>query len=75
MAVPSGADALVCSARGCRSTPSWGLLWNNPRVHGPQRRKTWLACDQHRADLAEFLSLRGFLRETVPVTELDVDRA
>jgi hypothetical protein len=48
----------------------WGLRWNNPRLHPPERRKTWLACDAHRESLAGFLQLRGFLRETVPVDAL-----
>ena len=35
---------LVCSAKGCRKTAQWALLWNNPRLHTDDRRKTWLAC-------------------------------
>lgn len=62
---------LVCSARGCRSGAVWALRWNNPRLHTPERRKTWLACDAHREHLAEHLSLRGFLREIISTTELD----
>jgi hypothetical protein len=62
--------SLMCSARGCHSSAAWGLKWNNPKLHTPDRRKTWLACDQHRESLQEFLNLRGFLRETVPVSEL-----
>jgi hypothetical protein len=62
--------ALVCSARGCRSNATWGLKWNNPKLHPPERRKTWLACDDHRDSLQAFLNLRGFLRETVPVGQL-----
>lgn len=62
---PGEADPLVCSARGCRREAAWSLRWNNPRLHRPERRKTWLACPDHRDALAEFLSLRGFLRETV----------
>lgn len=61
---------LLCSARGCRSAAVWGLRWNNPRLHPPERRKVWLACDEHRARLADHLAVRGFLRETVPVAEL-----
>lgn len=60
-----------CSAKGCRSAAQWALQWNNPKLHDVQRRKTWLACDHHRATLAEFLTVRGFLRENVPVAELD----
>ncbi len=58
-------DSLVCSAKACRNTATWAHLWNNPKVHTPDRRKVWLACDEHRTSLGEFLSLRGFLIETV----------
>ena len=58
---------LVCSARGCRAEATWSLQWNNPKLHPPQRRKAWLACDEHVAQLSEFLQVRGFLRETLPV--------
>ena len=47
----------------------WALRWNNPTLHTPERRKTWLACDEHRQHLTDFLTLRGFLRETQPVTD------
>ncbi|HEY7722800.1 MAG TPA: hypothetical protein VIB11_13265 [Pedococcus sp.] len=59
-------EALVCSAKGCRQTATWAHLWNNPKLHTPDRRKVWLACDEHRTSLGEFLSVRGFLAETVP---------
>jgi hypothetical protein len=62
---------LTCSAKGCRADAAYGLLWNNPRLHTPDRRKTWLACEEHRESLGAFLSARGFLRDTVPVGELD----
>jgi hypothetical protein len=61
---------LVCSARGCRAAATWALRWNNPRLHPPERRKTWLACAEHQDSLGGFLQLRGFLRETVPVESL-----
>jgi hypothetical protein len=54
----------ICSAKGCRAPATWALAWNNPRLHPPSRRKTWLACDEHRAHLSDFLDSRGFLRET-----------
>ena len=66
----AAAEPLVCSARGCRAHARWALLWNNPRLHTPERRKTWLACDEHRTSLSDFLSMRGFLREVVGVDEL-----
>jgi hypothetical protein len=55
----------VCSARGCRAPAAWQLRWNNPRLHTADRRKTWLACPEHRGTLGEFLTRRGFLREVV----------
>jgi hypothetical protein len=55
--------ALTCSAKGCSAAATWSLLWNNPRLHTPERRKTWLACDTHRDYLAEFLRARRFLRD------------
>jgi hypothetical protein len=61
---------LICSARGCRRPAAWALRWNNPRLHTPERRKTWLACDDHRETLGGHLAVRGFLRETIPVGEL-----
>lgn len=63
-------DERVCSARGCRADATWALLWNNARLHTPERRKVWLACDAHREHLGSFLGTRGFLRSTVPVAEL-----
>jgi hypothetical protein len=61
---------LVCSARRCGSPASWGLLWNNPRLHTADRRKVWLACADHREQLVEYLKVRDFLRSVVPVAEL-----
>lgn len=58
---------LICSAKGCTAEARWALLWNNPKVHTPDRRKTWLACDEHRQSLADFLTARGFLEDVEPV--------
>lgn len=65
--LPAGPEGLLCSARGCREAATSDLQWNNPRIHAPDRRKHWLACDEHRASLQAFLSTRGFLRETLPL--------
>ncbi|MQY12260.1 hypothetical protein SRB5_23930 [Streptomyces sp. RB5] len=48
---------------------SWVLVWNNPKVHTPERRKTWLACGEHREYLEQFLGVRGFLKEVVAFTD------
>lgn len=61
---------LTCSARGCSADARWSLLWNNPRVHTPERRKSWLACEEHRESLSGFLEARAFLRSVEP---LDTD--
>jgi hypothetical protein len=58
---------LVCSAKGCQEPASWVLLWNNPKLHTPERRKQWLACEEHRESLGAFLTARQFLREVEPV--------
>jgi hypothetical protein len=46
------------------------VVWNNPKLHTADRRKVWLACDEHRTSLADFVALRGFLIEVVPVEAL-----
>ena len=56
-------EPLICSSRGCRAPAVHALRWNNPKLHTPERRKTWLACDTHREHLSEFLRVRGFLRD------------
>ena len=35
------------------------LRWNNPKLHTPDRRKVWLACDDHRESLVDFLAARS----------------
>lgn len=65
-----GPDTLVCSAKGCRATAAHALLWNNPKLHDTERRKVWLACEEHLTYLSDFLSLRGFLKEVIPPDQL-----
>ena len=59
----------VCSAKGCRADATWVLAWNNPKLHTPDRRKVWTACDEHRESLSSFLEARSFLRQVVPVAD------
>ncbi|HYU84381.1 MAG TPA: hypothetical protein VEK80_06210 [Kribbellaceae bacterium] len=63
----SDAETAVCSARGCSRPATWQLLWNNPRLHTPDRRKVWTACDEHKESLSDFLARRSFLREVEPL--------
>lgn len=56
-------DLAICSAKGCTQPAVFDLRWNNPKLHTPDRRKSWLACADHRESLGDFLNARGFLRE------------
>jgi len=56
----------ICSAKGCHAIAVHELRWNNPKLHTPDRRKVWLACDEHRESLSTFLAARKFLREVTP---------
>lgn len=62
-----GPGELICSAKGCTEPALHQILWNNPKIHTPDRRKTWLACGEHEEHLRTFLSARDFYRETVEV--------
>lgn len=53
-----------CSRRGCGNRAVVALLWNNPRIHTPDRRKTWLACADHEEWLTSYLTDRGLYRST-----------
>ena len=65
--LPVDPDGLVCSAKGCSQPATTDLQWNNPRIHAEDRRKHWLACDEHTGRLRSFLSTRGFLRDVAPL--------
>ena len=60
--------AVTCSAKGCSAPARWVLVWNNPKVHTPDREKTWTACDDHREPLSHHLAVRSFLRRVDPLT-------
>ncbi|WP_227878326.1 acetone carboxylase [Arthrobacter dokdonensis] len=67
MTVPDPAEA-ICSRKGCRNTATTRLLWNNPKIHAPERRKVWLACDDHATWLQDYLQERSLWKETLPMT-------
>ena len=52
--------AARCSASGCSAEARHSVHWRNPRIHAPERVKTWAACDEHRDTLAAWLGSRGF---------------
>ena len=60
-------EEVVCSAKGCRAAARHVLVWNNPRLHAPEREKTWVACDEHEPTLGQHLDVRGFLKRVEPL--------
>ncbi|HEY9438656.1 MAG TPA: hypothetical protein VIS29_08390 [Streptomyces sp.] len=71
----SAAGAPLCSAKGCQADAVWVIAWNNPKVHTPERRKTWLACDEHREHLSSFLGMRGFLKDVQTLADWEASAA
>jgi hypothetical protein len=58
---PFGAPAEPdCSRAGCRASAHWRIEWRNPKIHSPDRRKVWVACDEHRDFLRDYLAARDF---------------
>ena len=49
-----------CSRAGCTSEALWAVNWRNPRIHGADRVKVWLACDEHVEFLRDYLATRDF---------------
>lgn len=56
----------ICSRAGCRAAATTRVLWRNPRIHSEDRVKTWLACDEHRDYLRDYLAARSFPVRTEP---------
>lgn len=57
---PDEAPARTCSRAGCPAEAVHRVEWRNPRIHGPERVKTWLACEEHVDYLRAFVAERGF---------------
>ncbi|GAA5204292.1 hypothetical protein [Microbacterium jejuense] len=64
----------TCSRAGCRLPAQWRIDWRNPRIHTGDRRKTWVACDEHVTYLREFLAARDFPLEVSPLADAEVSR-
>ena len=65
MALAAGPEDFVCSARGCDAPATLQVVWSNPTLHWA-REKTWLSCDAHAGELADYIELRGFPHRTEP---------
>ncbi|GAB3619703.1 hypothetical protein GCM10027417_09630 [Glutamicibacter endophyticus] len=61
------AEEVICSRKGCRNRAHVKLLWNNPKIHTPERRKVWLACPEHEQWLEDYLRQRLLYRDTEPL--------
>ncbi len=62
-------DLPLCSAKGCRAAATQAVVWNNPKVHTPDREKIWHACEEHVEYLTHFVQIRGFLIRVDPLSE------
>lgn len=58
-------EQFTCSRAGCTAVAGWRIEWRNPKIHSEDRVKVWLACDEHREYLSEFLAARDFPVRTV----------
>ncbi|MER3386667.1 MAG: hypothetical protein RIA38_01640 [Microcella pacifica] len=58
--LPGAISGMRCSRSGCRAAAEWAVNWRNPRIHGVDRVKVWLACDEHRDYLYDYVDARGF---------------
>lgn len=69
MAIAKGPKDLICSARECEEPAEWAIIWSNPNIHFG-RTKTWLACNDHRSFLEDYLGQRSFPTEVIPLEDL-----
>lgn len=76
--LPGAISGTRCSRSGCRESATWAVNWRNPRIHGADRVKVWLACDEHRDYLYDYVDARRFPVTLTPagvVVESLPDRA
>jgi hypothetical protein len=64
----------ICSRAGCTATATAQVVWRNPRIHAPDRRKVWLACAEHTAYLHDYLASRRFPVSVEPFLPLEETR-
>jgi hypothetical protein len=62
-------SSAICSARGCLAAATSAVVWNNPRLHTPDREKIWVACGEHKQPLADYLAVRSFLKRVEPLND------
>lgn len=64
-----GPEFPTCSRAGCHEAAAWNINWRNPRIHDLSRVKVWLACEEHRDYLREYLHTRDFPVIVTPAGE------
>lgn len=69
LGAPRSGEQLICSRKGCRTLAEYKLLWNNPKIHTPERRKIWLACREHRGWLENYLQERLLYKQTQSIED------
>lgn len=58
--LPQESSVPTCSRASCDLTAVSRIEWRNPRIHGEERIKIWLACTEHQEFLLAFLNSRDF---------------
>lgn len=59
-ALPRETQVPQCSRAACDRNAAVRIEWRNPRIHGAERIKIWLACSEHEEYLLGFLQSREF---------------
>lgn len=59
----------TCSRAACHADALWAISWRNPRIHSTDRRKVWVACQEHVEYLSQYLRARDFPVEVAPLEE------
>lgn len=52
-----------CSRVGCTATATAMVIWRNPKLHAPEKTKTWGTCADHSDYFVSYLTIRGFFLE------------
>ena len=53
-------EMIKCSRAGCEAEAGFQIEWRNPKIHGEDRVKIWVACADHRDFLVDYLQTRSF---------------
>ena len=69
MTAPESEVQPICSRAGCSEPAHWNVNWRNPRIHTADRVKIWLACDEHRQFLFDYLATRSFPVIVTPLAD------